>query len=325
MKSIILTLSLLIVSSSMMSQKQFKKNRKTVQKIQSLTQENIYNAKLLETQEYQEFISYITSQEVLSLDTFEFAKAFNRKANTLSFSHYYLGTKNKKKNSKKKKVVPFELEELSQETVMLHLRKFVADGAAMTKIVQEISQKGYKNLIIDLRNNSGGTLDAAVILGRFLTNQTIDAGAYVTRKWYDEMGETPSLEEIQKFKFLGGFTYKDFQDIQEELAFRMVLPGHSNATFQGEVFVLTNNQTASACEPFVHVLKTHNAAQIIGETTAGQMLSANWFKVNKDISIFIPVNDYLTAEGTRLDQIGVKPHIEIDADKALQTALDSID
>ena len=53
------------------------------------------------------------------------------------------------KNSKKKKVVPFELEELSQETVMLHLRKFVADGAAMTKIVQEISQKGHKNLIID--------------------------------------------------------------------------------------------------------------------------------------------------------------------------------
>jgi len=325
MKTIIVSLSLLLVFTTTVAQKQLKKNRKTVQVIQKLTQENIFNAQLLEGEEWREFIDYISSEEVLSLETIEFAKAFNRKASSLSFSHYYLGLTNKKKETKKKKTVPFELEEVSKETVILHLRKFAADGEAMMKIVEEITQKGYKNLIIDLRNNSGGTLDAAVVLGRYLTNRTIDAGAYVTRKWYDKTGKTPSLEEIQKFKFLGGFTYKDFQEIQKESAFRMVLPGHSDPIFQGEVYVLTNNKTASACEPFVHVLKTHNAATVIGETTAGQMLSANWFKVNKDISIFIPVNDYLTAEGLRLDQVGVKPHIEIAAEQALERALNAID
>lgn len=294
-----------------------------IKKIIQLTEEKICNPDFLKTKEWEEFVSKIQSRKFINFENEKFVKEFNKASEKLTFSHFYLRL-NRGKNESKSKSKPFEIKEVDPSTAVLQVRQFVKDASGMYMATQEIIQKDYKNLIIDLRDNGGGTLDAAVVLGRFLTNDMIDVGTFVTRSWFVKERRYPIKEDIQQFPFLKSMTLEGFREISNELAFRVMLPPHKQTIFNGKVFILINSNTASACEPLVHALKKKKIGQIIGERTAGQMLSAEWFEVDEDYSIFIPTVDYLTAEGTRLDMLGVLPDVKTSSDNALNEVLKHI-
>lgn len=325
MRKIIL-LSALVLISLFGNAQETKSSEDKLELILELAEKNICNPAFLNTAEWEEFKTIMRSDSIAQLTGIEYKRAFNRHSEDLTFSHFYLKyhSATKRTAAKKKKKKAFELEEIDERTVVLNLRQFVADAAGMQKIVNEIAAEGYENLIIDLRNNGGGTLDAAVVLARFLTGEAIDSGVYLTRKWFNTNDHYPSKNEFSDFPYLMDFTYEGIQKINREPAFRVVLPPHQNPTFEGKVYVLTNRNTASTCEPVVDILKRKNVATVIGERTAGAMLSANFFRVNEDFSIFIPVADYLNEEGVRLDKKGVSPDIETESEDALTTALDLI-
>ncbi|MHA7056644.1 S41 family peptidase [Aquimarina sp. M1] len=302
----------------------FSKRKNLISTIVKLTNEQICNPSFLETEQWSEFLTYIKSEDVLALDNNAFAKAFNKASKELTFSHFYLKT-NRNSNTKTKVDLAFETEEIDNKTVVLRIRRFEPQASEMTKIVQRINEKQYKNLIIDLRDNAGGTLDAAIVLGRFLTNEMIDAGTYINRSWFIEENRYPTTEEIKTFPFIKSLNHKGFLEASGNPVFRMVLPPHQNTIYKGSVIVLTNSRTASTCEPFVHILKEKNIAKIIGEPTAGAMLSSQTFKLDNDFSLLLPVQDYVTAEGLRLDQHGVMPTIRTTSDKALEEALNQIE
>ena len=62
-------------------------------------------------------------------------------------------------------------------------------------------------------------------------------------------------------------------------------------------------------------------ATIVGENTAGAMLSATVFQVSGKYHLFLPIADDHDAELQRLDQVGVKPEIEVKDDDALDHVL----
>jgi len=323
MKTQLSILTVVLLLTSCAPKKAHNSTANPTEQILELTQNHIYDLKLLKTPQWKKFVSYLNSKEMKTLKGKAYEIAFNKAAEKLPFSHFYIDYKNpnSKSENKNDEKPPFELEEINSSIVLLHLREFASNAKAMTTIVEDIALKKYKHLIIDLRENSGGSLDAAVVLGRYLTNKSMDAGIYVTRKWYNNHSNPPSKKDIENFAYLKDLTYEGFMEMQKENAFRMVLPGHSNPIFKGNTYILTSNYTASACEPFVHILKTQGIATLIGENTAGKMLSANWFKVNEEVSVFIPTNDYITSEGYRLDQVGVAPHINVPSKNALEKAL----
>lgn len=84
--------------------------------------------------------------------------------------------------------------------------------------------------------------------------------------------------------------------------------------------MLTSGKTASTCEPIVYALKKHQLATIVGQTTAGAMLSAAFFQVYGKYYLFLPIADYYTSDGKRLDQVGVEPDIPVEAESALDVA-----
>ena len=59
----------------------------------------------------------------------------------------------------------------------------------------------------------------------------------------------------------------------------------------------------------------------MGENTAGAMLSATVFQVSGKSHLFLPIADDHDAEPQRLDQVGVKPEIEVKDDDALDHVL----
>jgi len=90
------------------------------------------------------------------------------------------------------------------------------------------------------------------------------------------------------------------------------------------MYILTNGNTASTCEPIVYVLKESERATIIGEKTAGAMLSATLFDIYGKYKLFLPIADFYTYDGVRLEGVGVKPNIETTSENALNKTLELI-
>ncbi len=300
---------------------------KEIQHIIDVSEKNICNLNWLESQEWADFKAELQSEEMKHLPLNEFKAAFNQKRKALPFTHFYLRSSNPKPSgaSQKEAEPAFELKTLNAKTALLTIRSFIADAPGMIKIVQQIQAGGYENLVIDLRENTGGTLDAAVVLGRFITNEAIDAGVYLTRKWFLNHESYPTKDEIQNMPFLKDMTYDGtMKAYAENEAFRMVLPPHNNPTFKGKIAVLTSNITGSTCEPFVDLLKKKNLATIVGGKTGGGMLSGAYFKINSDLKLFLPIADYLTDEGTRIDKVGIEPNVSVHPDQALDYVLENV-
>jgi C-terminal processing protease CtpA/Prc len=93
--------------------------------------------------------------------------------------------------------------------------------------------------------------------------------------------------------------------------------------YSGKLYILTNGNTASTCEPIVYSLQRLKRATIVGTKTAGAMLSAEIFEVENGFSMMIPTADYYTFDGKRLDKIGVEPNIDVQTD-ALEYVLKNI-
>jgi len=330
MKTRIITFAL-IVSSLMTNafNDSIKKRTALISKIIELAETKISNPAFLETDAWHNFETVLNSDEFKVMKDKDFYKAFNKASEALPFTHFYLRSnrpaQTSSKNIKTKAVLdPFTFKNIDSKTGLITISRFASNATQMVKVVEEASAKNYENLIIDLRGNRGGTLDAAVILGRFLTSDHIDAGVYINRSWFETENRYPTSDDIKTFPFLMDMSYKGFMTISKEKAFRMVLPPHTKPTFKGNIYILTDNYTASTCEPLVYILKRKKNVKIIGETTAGAMMSGQSFKLNNEVSIFIPVTDYMTFDGIRLDKLGIEPHIKTESDQALKRALSII-
>lgn len=296
-----------------------------VNTILEISEKYICNPHWLNTEEWKVFVRNIRSENVLQLSVQDFRTHFNKEAKKLPFTHYYLSAVQTKNQGTKEEDPYFELKSIDDNTAHLIIRSFVSDAQTMFKLTKEIQEKGYKNLIIDMRDNTGGTLDAPVVLARFLTQESIDAGIYMTQPWFAQNDHYPTKEEIQQLPFLEDLSLQGFRSIvKKSPAFRMVIPGHDQAVFQGKVYVLTNSITGSACEPVVDLLKKKGLATIVGQRTAGAMLSGEYIPVSNSLRLFLPVADYMTAEGSRIDKVGVLPDVKKSHEEALPYVLNQI-
>jgi C-terminal processing protease CtpA/Prc len=85
-----------------------------------------------------------------------------------------------------------------------------------------------------------------------------------------------------------------------------------------------DDQTASACEPLIDRFKQQDIATLVGSRSNGSMLSGSTFRINENYTAFLPIADYQTAEGYRIDQVGVEPDIEVNPQEALDYVLENL-
>jgi C-terminal processing protease CtpA/Prc len=91
--------------------------------------------------------------------------------------------------------------------------------------------------------------------------------------------------------------------------------------FPGKIYVLTNGNTGSTCEPLVYGLKHSKRATIVGEKTYGGMLNGEQFNITKNFRLWVPTADYYTSDGKKIDRIGVAPDVVCKSDEALEKTL----
>jgi len=151
----------------------------------------------------------------------------------------------------------------------------------MTDEVLEQTGELLTGLILDLRNNPGGILDAAVEVSDLF----LDQGIIVTAS-----GRTPAS------RFRHDAESGDIMD-------------------GAVVVVLVNGGSASASEIVAGALQDHGRALIIGTTTFGKGLVQTVMPLSKGRAIKLTTSHYYTPSGDSIHEIGITPDIVVDGSR----------
>lgn len=298
-----------------------------VKKVFAIMDTSAANPAWLESKEYRKFKRTLLSRKALRLSGADYLALFKSGRHDLPFTHFDLFLENDGGTAVEpgQRPAKIQLDTVDARTVVLDINTFIMSAAPMLDMIGKIQAGGHTNLILDLRGNTGGSLDAAVVLGQYLTREPIDAGVYLTRKWYDQHEAAPTADEIKSIPLVQNLTYAGFMgSLQTNGAARMVIPGHDREIFTGKVYVLIDGATGSTCEPLVYLLREKGIATVVGESTFGGMLTGKSFPVKPGLEVFVPVADYYTAEGKRIDRVGVAPEVKVPASEALSWVLQDI-
>ena len=137
-----------------------------------------------------------------------------------------------------------------------------------------------KGLVLDMRNNPGGVLEAAVSV----SDAFLDGGVIVSAK-----GRTPES------KFEMSATPGDELD-------------------GAPIVVLVNGGTASAAEIVAGALKDHHRATLMGRTTFGKGSVQTVMPLGGDRAIKLTTSLYYTPSGVSINHRGISPDIELERD-----------
>lgn len=154
--------------------------------------------------------------------------------------------------------------------------------------------EGSDALIIDLRRNGGGDPETVQLLCSYLFDK--ESPVHLNSLYFRPADETTEY-----------WTQPD------------TVQGEGFA--QTPVWVLTSRSTFSAAEEFSYNLKTRKRATIVGETTGGGAHPVDGFRVGEFVAM-IPVGRAINPlTGTNWEGTGVEPDVKVQAEEALEVAL----
>ncbi len=301
-----------------------------VDRIDAVLEANLFDPAAYETPETQRFLQRLRSGSRKARDDAEFVMAWMFASRNLTFSHCYVGRKldpeYEDRFAQMSSTSPLtagmnEAISITDNEGIVTLRIATFEGDSYNEIDKAFSDIIVRNpsgLIIDLRDNPGGTHISARVAAH-LVESSIDIGVFFDRRarsrvFAHDLNDFPlvtvtSISSEDEFNSL----------IQEHGAFVGTIEP-VDPIYDGPVVVLVNGRTASACEPLAAGLQEIGRATIIGERTAATMLLITEHEIGEGWMLWVPTIDYLTGHGVRLDGRGVIPDIETSSEQAFQAA-----
>ncbi|QQG42337.1 MAG: S41 family peptidase [Candidatus Giovannonibacteria bacterium] len=148
--------------------------------------------------------------------------------------------------------------------------------------LREMLEKGRTKLIIDLRNNPGGYLEAAVDMA----------------SWFLPQGEVVVQEDF------GGKSEKIIHRSRGYYVFKNT-----------PIVILVNQGSASASEILAGALRDHSIAKLVGERTFGKASVQELVPLTADTSLKVTIAKWLTPKGQSISEGGLAPDIEVKVTK----------
>jgi carboxyl-terminal processing protease len=174
-------------------------------------------------------------------------------------------------------------------TGYLRLVQFTSrSGDEFSKAMKELRDKGMKNLILDLRDNSGGLLSAAIdITQLFISNGQVVVSIKGREK-----------ENIRKFTASSEEGYPDVP-----------------------LIVLMNEGSASASEIVGGALSVLGRARIVGEKSFGKGSVQTIFPVADQSGLRLTTAMYFLPDGSTIHDQGIEPDILVECSDENETKL----
>lgn len=186
---------------------------------------------------------------------------------------------------------------------------------AMSSAVAELGN--IERLIVDLRGNTGGGAGSLRLMS-LLTPDRVPVGYAADKRWATR--DLPKLREsfprferipsstrflwLLALRYLPAFIMKSPIVLQSE--------GLGPKPYDGNIALLVDRHTASAAEMVAVFAKENKLATIVGEKTAGRLLSATSVKVGHGFRLALPTGAYYTWHGTTLEGSPIVPDIVAD-------------
>lgn len=147
------------------------------------------------------------------------------------------------------------------------------------KAIKEFSATKSDKLIIDVRGNPGGYLDAAVSIASYF----LPEGEVIVREAVDGAEET-----VYRSK------------------------GYARTTKPLKMVVLVDGGSASASEILAGALQENDIAKLVGSQTFGKGSVQELIPITGDTSLKLTVAQWLTPEGTSISKEGLTPDIVVE-------------
>ncbi len=163
---------------------------------------------------------------------------------------------------------------LHNQVLVIKVKVFQQDTAnEIKRLIEEHSFSRLKAVLLDLRNNPGGLLSAAVESADLFLNQ----GLIVSTK--------SRSEGDQQFQALPSF---EFQNLK--------------------LGILINNRSASAAEVFTAAMKDHGRAWVVGEKSYGKGVVQKLFPLSNGAALQMTVSHYYTPKEQMIEGVGIQPN-----------------
>mgnify|MGYP000860156837 CR=1 FL=1 len=181
---------------------------------------------------------------------------------------------------------------LENDIGYVHLASFFGENTAeeMMEDIRSLLEKNMKGFILDLRLNTGGSVDLAVQV----SSKFLPAG-------------TPVVHMVDK----SGHRVTYHAGPGEKLSIPMV--------------VLVNEISASASEIVAGALKDMGRATIVGVKTFGKGSVQTIYPLSDGSAISITTHKYLTAGEHSIDKKGIEPDVEMRLPEAPEGSDESVD
>lgn len=177
---------------------------------------------------------------------------------------------------KKFHLVSAEARVLQDRIGYLRISEFQeATHTEVTQLINQLSERGVRRLVLDLRENSGGTFKSAVNVANYF----VPKGKIVEVRYKSKQPDIYSS---------GG-----------------------NLQFE-KVAVLISENTASAAEILAGAIKDTGAGMLIGKKTFGKGVIQDVFPLQNGEAIKLTIARYILPSGVDIHGRGVAPHYPID-------------
>jgi C-terminal processing protease CtpA/Prc len=180
----------------------------------------------------------------------------------------------------------------------------------ISSAIEELGE--IDSIIIDLRRNTGGGIGALRVMslltpdripvGFALDKRRVRADLETEKQHFPRFSRIPSSQKALwslSLKFAPAMMTK--KPIVPETEALGVKP------FHGNIALLVNRHTASAAEMIVAFARENGLAAVIGEKTAGRLLSATSVKVGQGFRLALPTGAYYTWKGSVLEGTPIEP------------------
>ncbi|MCD8050036.1 MAG: S41 family peptidase [Clostridia bacterium] len=170
--------------------------------------------------------------------------------------------------------------EITEDNVgYIYISSFTANlDEFVTPVLEEFDAKGITNVVLDIRNNGGGELNAAISLA----SHFVPEGTIAKLKYKDETQNADLTVE-------NGMT---------ESKYNLVL--------------LVNENSASASELFAGAVQGRGAGTIIGTTTFGKGSMQSMYRLSTGSGIKYTIAEFYTPNDERIHTIGITPDIVVE-------------
>lgn len=174
-------------------------------------------------------------------------------------------------------------------TGYISLNSFSNDTASLvSKAIRDLKNKGAKSFIFDLQNNGGGYVTAAEQL----------IGMFPNASYAYKLKETSGTSIVRSMK--------------------------QSTTFPENTKMLINRYSASSSEMTAAALSDQKAVTLYGETTYGKGSMQAFYELEDGSFLKLTVGHFYGPNGTKINEIGVKPHIKTASEPLFKAHYDTI-